>query len=109
MIGERIKLLRIQQGLSLNELSHLANVSKSYISYIERGIQKDPSPHIISRIAKVLNTNIEELFADAINDSYFLDKEWIDLLQDGVHSGLNKTDFKLYIDFIKYRKKHSSY
>ncbi|MDQ0858415.1 transcriptional regulator with XRE-family HTH domain [Bacillus sp. V2I10] len=40
MIGERIKYLRQQKGYSLAEL---AGVFKSYLSYIERDIQKNPS------------------------------------------------------------------
>lgn len=42
MVGDRIKGLREEMGLTINELAHLSNVSKSYISSIERGIQKIP-------------------------------------------------------------------
>lgn len=104
MIGERIKRLRISQGLSLNELATLSNVSKSYISYIERGIQKEPSPHIISRIAKVLNSTVEELMQFDSMEKHSLDHEWMDILQDGIKSGLNKEDFKTYIDFLKFKQ-----
>ncbi len=40
MIGERIKRLRLQKGISLTELAEKAGVAKSYISSIERNLQK---------------------------------------------------------------------
>ncbi|MBD2798676.1 helix-turn-helix transcriptional regulator, partial [Xenorhabdus sp. 18] len=43
MIGERIKRLRLQKGISLTELAEKAGVAKSYISSIERNLQKNPS------------------------------------------------------------------
>ncbi len=42
MIGERIKRLRLQKGISLTELAEKAGVAKSYISSIERNLQKKP-------------------------------------------------------------------
>ena len=39
MIGERIKRLRLQKGISLTELAEKAGVAKSYISSIERNLQ----------------------------------------------------------------------
>lgn len=42
MIGERIKRLRLQKGISLTELAEKAGVAKSYISSIERNLQKNP-------------------------------------------------------------------
>lgn len=44
MIGERIKRLRLQKGISLTELAEKAGVAKSYISSIERNLQKNPYP-----------------------------------------------------------------
>ena len=105
MIGEQIRMLRIQKGLSINELATLANVSKSYISYIERGIQKEPSPHILSKIAKVLNTTLEELVMNDSIEKNKIDYEWITLLEEGIQHGLKKEDLKLMIDFVKYKQK----
>ncbi|MFS0591199.1 helix-turn-helix transcriptional regulator [Cytobacillus horneckiae] len=42
MIGGKLKTLRTKRGFSINELARKAKVSKSYISYMERGLQKTP-------------------------------------------------------------------
>jgi len=105
MIGETIKKKRIEKGLSLNELALLSKVSKSYLSYIERGIQKEPSPHIISRIAKVLNTSIEELLHEDMFNDRQIDYEWLHILKDGIDYGMRKDELRFYVDFIKFQKK----
>ena len=43
MIGERIKQLRLEKGYSITELAEVSGVSKSYLSYIERNLQTNPS------------------------------------------------------------------
>lgn len=45
-IGEILRLLRISYDLSISELSKRTNVSKSYITEIEKG-EKKPSERII--------------------------------------------------------------
>ena len=45
-IGEILRLLRISYDLSISELSKKTNVSKSYITEIEKG-EKKPSEKII--------------------------------------------------------------
>lgn len=47
IVGEKIKRLRIRKKYSITELSEKANVSKSYLSYIERGIQENPSVQVL--------------------------------------------------------------
>ncbi|CDQ18910.1 XRE family transcriptional regulator, master regulator for biofilm formation [Halobacillus karajensis] len=60
-IGERIRLLRIERRLSVNEFANKSGVSKSYISNIERGVQKNPSLIIMGKLAKTLEVSLEEL------------------------------------------------
>jgi len=45
MIGERIKRLREKKGYSITELARLADISKSYLSQLERGMQCNPIRH----------------------------------------------------------------
>ncbi|MCH5268958.1 MAG: helix-turn-helix transcriptional regulator [Lachnospiraceae bacterium] len=47
-IGEILRLLRISYDLSISELSEKTNISKSYITEIEKGV-KTPSEKIIKR------------------------------------------------------------
>ena len=54
--GNKIRELREERGLTLNELSKKAGLSISYLSEIERGSKK-PSLKTIDKIAKALNVN----------------------------------------------------
>ncbi|ADU29906.1 helix-turn-helix domain-containing protein [Evansella cellulosilytica] len=64
MIGEIIRKKRKERGISLSELSRMTGVSKSYLSYIERGMKKNPSIEVIKRIFHSLNLPITMLSQD---------------------------------------------
>ncbi|KAB2336085.1 helix-turn-helix domain-containing protein [Cytobacillus depressus] len=108
MVGMRIKRLRMEKGLSINELSEKAGVSKSYLSYIERGIQQNPSLQVLSRLAKTLSTDVEDLLDQRKNSDDFdvnhVDSEWMELVQHAIENGVTKEDFAYYLDFIKFKK-----
>lgn len=61
MKGNRIKELRIKKDLSLNKLSRLTGISKSYLSFLERDIKSNPSLEIIRKISEVLKVELEYL------------------------------------------------
>ncbi|WP_053070266.1 helix-turn-helix domain-containing protein [Alkalihalobacillus pseudalcaliphilus] len=61
MEHKTIRGLRKNKGLTLEDLSVAAGVSKSYISYIERGVQKNPSIAVLIKIANVLDIEYVEL------------------------------------------------
>ncbi|MEH7342876.1 helix-turn-helix domain-containing protein [Bacillus sp. JJ1532] len=107
MVGMRIKRLRIEKGLSINELSEKAGVSKSYLSYIERGIQQNPSLQVLSRLAKTLDTDVEDLLDQKKKaeptEMYQIDREWIELIHDAIDIGVTKEEFAYYLDFIKFK------
>jgi XRE family transcriptional regulator of biofilm formation len=108
MIGERIKYLRQQKGYSLSELAELAGVSKSYLSYIEREIQKNPSMQFLTKVAASLGTDFESLLTDEHRSESAalrqLDEEWEDLISEAVDQGLTKDDFRTFQDFIKFKR-----
>ncbi|WLR49009.1 helix-turn-helix transcriptional regulator [Halobacillus litoralis] len=60
-IGEKIRVLRVGKGMSVNEFAKKSGVSKSYISNIERDVQKNPSLIIMGKLAKTLDVPLEEL------------------------------------------------
>jgi transcriptional regulator with XRE-family HTH domain len=60
-LGERIKTLRTEQGMTLAELGDKANLSISYLSQIERD-KTSPSLPTLETIAKSLNTGLRYLF-----------------------------------------------
>nr|WP_263325060.1 helix-turn-helix domain-containing protein [Neobacillus sp. Marseille-Q6967] len=112
MIGERIKKLREQKGYSITELADLANVSKSYLSNIERDLNKNPSIHFLMKVANPLDVSIEFLLTgfdlidgqiDSRGGERILDKEWKVLIEKAISDGIDKNDFKEYINYIKFK------
>lgn len=61
LLGERIVYLRKKKGLSQLSLAYLSDVSKTYLSDLERG-RRNPSVLILSRIAKALRVDLASLF-----------------------------------------------
>ncbi|WP_462411171.1 helix-turn-helix domain-containing protein [Neobacillus sp. Marseille-QA0830] len=111
MIGERIKRLREHKGFSITELATLANVSKSYLSYIERNLNKNPSIHFLMKVAKPLDVSIEYLLTGIegvepqtdMQDKELLDREWKGIIEQAIVDGINKEDFREYINYIKFK------
>lgn len=111
MIGERIKNLRKQKGYSLTELADLANVSKSYLSNIERNLNQNPSILFLMKLARPLDVSIDFLLTGIDRDEYvfnntgegLLDQEWRAIIEKAIKEGMNKEDFREYINFIKFK------
>lgn len=59
-MSEKVKLLRKNQGLTLEDLSSGSGVSRSMLSQIERG-QANPTLAVACRIAKAFNVSISDL------------------------------------------------
>lgn len=60
-IGERIKELRIERGLTLADLSERTNLSISYLSQVERD-KTTPSLATLMGIARALNVGVRTFF-----------------------------------------------
>lgn len=56
-----LKEIREEKNITLRKLSEITGISKSHLSYIERG-EKEPSLSIIIRIAIALNIDEKELY-----------------------------------------------
>jgi len=61
LFGKRIRQLRMQKGLSQEELGYEAGLHRTYIGQIERA-EKNITLKNIAKIAKELDVNISELF-----------------------------------------------
>lgn len=59
-IGERIRLLRTEAGLSQEKLSFEANLDRTYIGSVERG-ERNIAIINLNKIAKALNVSISVL------------------------------------------------
>ena len=58
--GLKLKTLREEAGLTLQELGDSVGVTNSMIAHMERGL-KTPSVEVMVRIAKCLGTTLDEL------------------------------------------------
>ncbi|WP_158734942.1 helix-turn-helix domain-containing protein [Alteribacillus sp. YIM 98480] len=108
MIGKKIRLYRRTKRMSLTELSRKADVSKSYLSYIERDVKQNPSIEVLKKIAAVMDITVEELIEDSLpsiyEEAHDLDEEWLNLIQEAIDAGISKQQFKDFQEYIKYEK-----
>ncbi|WP_191565571.1 XRE family transcriptional regulator [Metabacillus idriensis] len=105
MVGDRLRELRQEKGYSISELAELAGVSKSYLSYIERDIQKNPSLQFLQKISFTLDVDLEYLLGTEKSVSEVtIDEEWKALLNKAIEDGLSKEDFKDFQEYMKFKK-----
>ncbi|MCW5693778.1 MAG: helix-turn-helix domain-containing protein [Pseudolabrys sp.] len=62
-IGERIKALRADRGLTLEVLAEKAGVSRAMLSRIERG-ESNPTAQLLGRVCAGLDVTLSALFAE---------------------------------------------
>ena len=60
--GAHIRTLRLERGLSQEEVAHRAGVHVTYLSGIERG-RRNPSLMNLRKIAGVLSVSVGDLFS----------------------------------------------
>lgn len=60
-LGQKIKKLRREQGLSQDELARKADIPYTTLTKIEIGVIKNPSFKAVSKIALALGVNLDEL------------------------------------------------
>ncbi|WP_090761623.1 helix-turn-helix domain-containing protein [Bacillus sp. OK048] len=107
MIGKNIYEIRMKKGLTLSALAERANISKSYLSNIERNLNQNPSIQVIKKIALVLDVDIKLLLKtlESKEDQQPPDKEWLDLVNELKESGIEKNEYKTLIEFIKWQNR----
>src|SRR5512146_3005663 len=64
VVGEHVKRLRVETGLSVRGLAGQTGFSASFISQLENG-QVSPSIGSMEKIAAVLGVSLSQFFADA--------------------------------------------
>lgn len=66
-VGEAIRRLRDEAGMSLGQLAEKSNVSKSYLWNLEnREEDKRPSAKVLFEIAKALNVTLADLYGHGL-------------------------------------------
>ena len=63
-IGAALRRIRLDDGLTLREVSHAANISMPYLSEIERG-RKEPSSEILAGLCAALGLTLVDLLHEA--------------------------------------------
>ncbi|WP_254871150.1 helix-turn-helix domain-containing protein [Bacillus sp. Marseille-Q1617] len=106
LVGDILKHYRDERGLTINELSQLAGISKSYISSIERGLQKNPSIQVLQKLADTLNISLTQLLKFK-SDDISVDEEWLQLVTKAIEEGLTKHEFLEYIQFIQFKRRNA--
>lgn|SRR5690625_4552764 len=94
-VGERIKQLRDDQGLTGKELAKQVQLDPSQISKIEKGEAK-PSIDALYKICKSLNISLSDFFSTDRKD---IDPELRKLLHTTEH--LSTKQLKLLNDFLE--------
>ncbi|WP_227318831.1 helix-turn-helix domain-containing protein [Cedecea davisae] len=60
-LGQRVKQLRLQKGLSQEALAERCGLDRTYVSGIERGV-RNPTLEVLHIIASGLNIDLASLF-----------------------------------------------
>lgn len=64
-LGQAIRSVRKQAGLTQKELAEAAGIDQSYLSMIESDQRSNPGTRIIARLAQALQVSIDDLAARA--------------------------------------------
>ncbi|GIO26981.1 helix-turn-helix domain-containing protein [Ornithinibacillus bavariensis] len=103
MIGENLKRVRMERGLSLSELAEKANISKSYLSNMERHLNENPSIHVIIKIAEALDVTIPTL-VEKSPKSNIIETEWIEFIEEIRKLGIQKEKIQQLLPIIEFIK-----
>ena len=108
-LGQKIRQLREEKGLSLNRLAEEASISKAYLSQLENDVSKQPSAEILLKIASALGVTIADLLDQPVRvyaedfedeDIPYVLREFID--KRGEALDIQKEDVRMLMN-IRYR------
>lgn len=61
--GARIRALRLERGLSQEQLALAAGITPAYLGQVERGV-KNPTVQIIEYVCEAMNVSLSAFFSD---------------------------------------------
>jgi len=64
-LGAHVRHLRQSKGHSVRGLAAQAQVDATWLSRLEHGIYSSPDPRSLSRLARALDIDVEDLYLDA--------------------------------------------
>lgn len=100
-IGDKIRQMRLERGLSLTRLAAKAGIAKSYLSNIERKVQSNPSMLFLEKISRVFEVEVERFVTDP-KPPPEIDPEWALLVKEAIAVGVSKEEFKTFIAYKKF-------
>lgn len=88
-IGGKIKLLRVRNNLTQEELAERSELTKGFISQVERDLAS-PSIQTLVDILEALGTNLKEFFTDEPKEQIvFTENEFFETVNDELGFTLN--------------------
>ncbi|WP_413307815.1 helix-turn-helix transcriptional regulator [Bacillus sp. 1P10SD] len=108
VFGKTIYEYRKKKGLTLSELAERSKISKSYLSNIERNLNRNPSIQVVRKIAAVLDVDLETFLSPlhTHSEKQEVDQELIEFAMELKETGIEKEqidDYKTLIEFIKWQ------
>ncbi|MBR4014810.1 MAG: helix-turn-helix transcriptional regulator [Anaerotignum sp.] len=102
MIGEKIKAIRMEKGMTAKELAEKSEVTPGYISQIERNLIS-PSLSVLMRIAEGLEIPLVSLFSQE-------EQEHVTVISKDKRTKIQFTDINMEYQFLTpySRKKNAS-
>jgi transcriptional regulator with XRE-family HTH domain len=67
MLGENIKKIMNEKGISAKKIAEKAEISTTYLSYILNDKRKNPSLEVLQKIASILGVSVNDFFDDKYN------------------------------------------
>lgn len=93
MLGDNIRKVRKEKGISINKLSKLSGVSLGYLSDLENNNAKNPTMDKLQSIADVLGIPVNELLSTEEKLDFALGT--IDKISEIVKDGLSEYDIDI--------------
>ncbi|HVN72231.1 MAG TPA: helix-turn-helix domain-containing protein, partial [Desulfomonilia bacterium] len=88
-IGEKIKNLRLAQDLTQEELANRADLTKGFISLLERDLQS-PSLDTLELILNALDTNPKDFFDEERRDVVVFSRKHRVIIEDEEEKGVKR-------------------
>lgn len=106
-LGDFLKKIRLEKGLSQRELADKSGISNSEISRIESGERQLSSPAVLKSLAFALNVSYSDFYKAAGYVDEPVEKPIIADHIDGIGDLTEEEleDVKKYIEFLKQRRK----
>ena len=113
--GDKIRKLRVEKKMGLREFAQKVNLSPTYISKMERGMDPPPSSDKVIRIAQVLDYDQDKLlalakklppdFEKAFTKSEVYSKRIPEFLRTAIEANLTDAEWKKLIEDLKNKSK----